>query len=439
MDIFSSVGRLHLESHKDLEQAKKLTVLDETKVTKVYLPAVAPNGTDANVLVKAGDHVLVGTRVIERKDFYVPIYSPVSGVVVGIESINHPNIGHPVKHLVIASDGKGEKLPNALKTIDPAKATKDELCLAIKEAGITGLGGAGFPTFIKYTGVKNIDYILLNGAECEPYLTTDYLAMQLYTSEMLQGAELLRLASGAKEVVIAFKVHKEAVKEALDEHIGRFPLIRYVEVPDVYPMGWEKFLIKQIFNRTYDKLPSQAAIIVNNVQTAIAVKRALIDGDVISHRLVSVNGDGVMHPGNILVPIGTPASLIIEALGGYSTEEVYLLPGGPMTAKAAEDDTFPIQAPMGGLTVLKGRFYPDEPCLRCGACTAVCPAFIQPVEIQIALEHKDEERMTQLNVSKCVECGLCAFVCPSKIEVSENMKRAKRYLKFVATRNAVKK
>lgn len=439
MNIFSSKARLHLDSHKDLEAAKKLIILDEKKVPKVYIPAIAPNGTDADVLVKAGDRVLVGTKLVVRKDFYVPTYSPVSGTVVGIELYYHPGIGRPAKHLVIENDFKNEALAGALKPIDSVNATKDEITAAIKEAGIVGLGGAGFPTFIKYQNIKGIDYVLINAVECEPYLTTDYLASQIDVSDMLKGAELLRRAAGAKEAVIAFKVHKQAVKQALDANIGQYPFIRYVQVPDVYPMGWEKALIKQVFDREYEKLPAQCGVVVNNAQTAVAVAKALLEGKPMTHRLVSVNGDGVKNPGNILVLIGTPAQTIIEDLGGYAFEDINLLPGGPMTAKAAENDLFAIQPAMGGLTVLKANFVAEVGCLRCGNCTMHCPAYLQPVEIMDAIERKDEERLIKLDTMKCVECGLCSYVCPSKIDVAENVKRAKRYLKFQQARKALKK
>ncbi len=439
MNIFSSVAKLHLESHKDLENAKILRVLEDTKVERILMPAVGPNGADMNVLVKAGDPVLVGTRLAVRKDMYVPVYSPVSGTVKGIEMIYHPGLSRPANHIVILNDGKNTVLPGALKTIDPATATKEDIVAAIKEAGIIGMGGAGFPTFIKYQGVKNIDYVLLNGAECEPYLTTDYLSMQLYAREMIQGALLLKKACDAKEVVIAFKVHKNAVKEALEACLSCFPGVRYVEVPDVYPMGWEKALIKTVFDRTYEKLPAEAGVIVNNVQTAVEVYRSLVEGKVMTHRLVCINGDGVNQAGNVLVPMGTSAKEIIDFMGGYAQEEVILLPGGPMTAKAAEEDGFSIQPAIGGLTILKSKIFPEDPCLRCGNCTMHCPAFLQPVEIMDALERKDEARLNKLNTMKCVECGLCATVCPSKIDVSENMKRAKRYLKFAQAKAAAKK
>ncbi len=439
MNIFSSVAKLHLESHKDLEQAKVLHVLEDTKVAKIFMPAVGPNGADMNVLVKAGDSVLVGTKLAVRKDMYVPMYSPVSGTVVGIELAYHPGLSRPANHIVILNDGKNTRLPDALKVIDPDTATKEDIVAAIKEAGIVGMGGAGFPTFIKYQGVKNIDYVLINGAECEPFLTTDYLSMQLEAKEMIQGAMLLRKACDAKEVVIAFKVHKNAVKEAMDACISCHPGVRYVEVPDVYPMGWEKALIKEVFNRTYEKLPAEAGVIVNNTQTAVAVYRALVKGEVLTHRLVCVSGDGVKNSGNVLVPLGTLAKEVVEFMGGYADEEVVLLPGGPMTAKAAEEDGFPIQPAIGGLTILKNKLHHEVPCLRCGSCTMHCPAFLQPVEIMDALERKDEARLAKLNTMKCVECGLCATVCPSKIDVSENVKRAKRYLKFAQAKAAAKK
>lgn len=439
MKIFSSVGKKHINGHKELTNAQEIRILPDGEVKKIYLPIVGPNGVEMELLVKEGDSVQVGTRVALRKDMYVPLYAPVSGTVVGKEMRYAPGPGRNVNHLVIENDGKNTKLANALIVVNPETASAQDIVNAIKEAGMVGLGGAGFPTFIKYNNAKGIESVLINGVECEPYLTTDYFTMQNDGEYLIRGAELLQKASGAKEIVIAYKVHKYAVREALTKLIADKPHIRLVEVPDAYPMGWEKLLISQVFKRSYEKLPSEAGVAVNNAQTAIAVGRALLLGEVLTHRLVTVSGDAVKTPGNILVPIGTPVDQIIAFADGYTQEEVSLLPGGPMTSKAALNDTFVVTPTLGGLTVIKPYVSQEVACLRCGACTAHCPAFLQPIEIKLALEAKDNERMEKLNTMKCVECGLCSYVCPSKIEVADAVKRAKVMVRFNQAKNAPKK
>lgn len=439
MKIFSSVEKKHINGHKELTNTQVIRILPDQDVKKIYLPIVGPNGVEMELFVKEGDQVQVGTKLAVRKDMYVPLYAPVSGVVLGKEMRYAPGPGRNVNHLVIENDGKNTKLANALKKLDPATASAQDIVSAIKEAGMVGLGGAGFPTFIKYNNAKGIESVLINGVECEPYLTTDYFAMQNEGEYLIKGAELLQKASGAKEIVIAYKVHKYAVREALEKLVAEKPYIRLVEVPDAYPMGWEKLLISTVFKRTYEKLPSEAGVAVNNAQTAIAVAHALLDGDVLTHRLITVSGNAVKEPANIVAQIGTPVNQIIQLAGGYTQEEVSLLPGGPMTSKAALSDDFVVTPTLGGLTVIKPYVSHEVACLRCGACTAHCPAFLQPIEIKLALEAKDNERMEKLNTMRCVECGLCSYVCPSKIEVADAVKRAKVMVRFNQAKNAPKK
>ena len=430
MSLFGSKGRRHLDGHKELTKHQEIIsiVSGESSPKEVYFPTMSPNGKPITFTVNPGDSVKVGTRIGVRTDFYVPIYSSVSGKVVGKKMIFSPQVGRPIQHLVIENDGQYVE-EELLKTVT-LENSQEEIFEAIKEAGLVGMGGAGFPTYIKYNNPSNIETLLVNGVECEPYLTTDFFAMQLDVDALLLGCEYLMKASGAKNAIIAFKVHKDEVREAILPKLADHPNITIREVPDQYPMGWERTLIKQVFKKEYNRLPSEAGVVVNNAQTVIELGKTLSTGKVVSKRLVTISGDGVVNPTNVLCPIGTLAKELVSACGGYVEGDINLIPGGPMCAKSVKQDDFAITIPMGSLTILKFKALNTVGCLRCGACSSYCPAGLQPVELKIAFERKDTDRMEKLDIMSCVECGMCSYVCPSKIEVTDTIKKAKLIYKL---------
>ena len=429
--IISSIGKRHINGHKELTAHKEVVDFKQDKdiCSEVYFPVLAPNGKVMEVLVKENDAVKIGTVLCKRTDFYVPIYSSVSGKVKGVKSLYNSALGKNCDHLVIENDFKYTK--SLLKTIDYKNSDKEIILNAIKEAGIVGLGGAGFPTYVKYSSDAQINSLLINGVECEPFLTTDYITMKNNVNHLLEGVSILMKLSGANEAIIAFKNNKKDLKELIEKDLVNYPGIKIVEVKDRYPMGWEKLLVKTVYKKTYDKLPSEIGVIVNNAQTAISVAKALIDGDVISERLLTVSGDAV-NPTNVVVPVGTLAKNILEKCG-YLAEEVCVLAGGPMTSKSNITDEFAIQTNNGGLTIMKKKVYQTLPCLKCGKCIENCPAGLQPIQIKNAFDDKDAKELQAFDCSKCVECGMCSFVCPSHIELTDAIKKAKLYLRVSAT------
>lgn len=428
--IITSKGKRHIDGHKELTAHKEVLDWKQEKdiCSEVYFPVVAPNGKDMEILVKENDSVKVGTVICKRNDFYVPIYSSVSGKVKGIKSIYNSALGKPCNHIVIENDFKYSK--KSLKTVDYKNSDKETILNAIKEAGIVGLGGAGFPTYVKYSSNAVINSLLVNAVECEPYLTTDYITMKSNVKYLLEGISILMKVSGANESVIAFKNNKKDLKEEIEKEIGNYPNVRIVEVKDRYPMGWEKLLVKTIYKKNYDKLPSEVGVVVNNAQTIISVAKALLDGEVISERLLTISGDAV-NPTNVIVPVGTLAKNILEKCG-YTAEEVCVLAGGPMTSKSNISDAFAIQTNMGGLTIMKKMVYETLPCLRCGKCIENCPAGLQPIQIKNAFDDKDVKELQAFDCNKCVECGMCSFVCPSHIELTDALRKAKMYLRINA-------
>jgi len=334
--------------------------------------------------------------------------------------------GRVCDHLVIENDFKMTK-EKPLKTVK-LDAPKEEIVAAIKEAGIIGLGGAGFPTWVKYNNVKDIHTILINAVECEPYLTTDYLEAKMNAAKIVGGARYLQKAAGASKIIIALKVHKEDACNCLRDAASAYSDIEVREVPDYYPMGWEKTLIYHIFKKRYDKLPSEIGVIVNNSSTAMVVYDALVDGKVVTERLVTVSGNVVKDARNIIVPVGILAETILKEFD-IEDKEFVLLPGGPMTSNPAKDASYALISCMGSLTLLEKVVYRPVACLRCGACSAHCPAGLQPVEILRAFDGRDYDRLEKLETMRCVDCGLCSYVCPSKIEVTDMMKKAKTILR----------
>jgi electron transport complex protein RnfC len=397
---------------------------------------VGPNGVDIDLKVSLGDTILVGQVVGIRKDMYVPFFSSVSGKIIHKVDQYHPTVGRAVPHFVIENDHQ-YKQQNALKPLSN-QPTRDQIINQIKEGGLTGLGGSGFPTYFKYQSAKDVEYVLINGVECEPYLSTDYQAAQLYAEEVIKGSEFFRIAANAQKVIIAFKQTKVAIKEALEPYLKNYPNIEIRSVPDVYPMGWERTLVRTVLHREYDKFPLEAKVIVSNLTSAIALHQLVVFGKPVTERILTLSGAGLHQDVNVKVPVGMLMSDVIQSIGGYAMEAVTAFIGGPMSAKAVKDDRFSVQPHFGGFTVLAPISSQEETCLRCGACTSNCPANLQPIEIKLALDSQNTARLLKLDAMKCVECGICTYVCPSKIEVTEAVRLGKTKTRIELAKQVVK-
>ena len=436
INIFTALKPLHIDGRK--ERSAHSPILDLAIESKqwIYVPLVGPNGVDIDLQVQVGDKVNVGQVIGVRKDMHVPFFSSVSGTIRRKENKYHPIVGRPVAHYVIENDGKDL----ASSSIRPLSmdATKEQIIQQMKLGGLTGLGGSGFPTYFKYQSAKDVEYVLINGVECEPYLSTDYVTAQTYAEEVLKGSELFRVAAGASQVIIAFKSTKVAIKEALQPLLHQYPHIDVRSVPDVYPMGWERTLVKSVLNREYDKFPLEAKVIVSNITSAIALHDLVMLGKPVIERILTLSGAGLNQDINVRVPVGMLMSDVVKAIGGYAMDSVTAFIGGPMSAKAVKDDQFAVQPHFGGYTVLAPISSQEETCLRCGACTSNCPANLQPIEIKLALDSHNNARLLKLDAMKCVECGICTYVCPSKIEVTEAVRQGKAKTRIELAKQMVK-
>lgn len=425
MSIWIGSMQKHIEGFKDLTTYNDVIHVAAPK--EIFIPLINGVSTSFEVLVKEGDRVFVNTKVAVRNDrFTVPLFSPVSGVVKGIKKIMHASL-KPVEHIVIENDGLFESVVS-IPHIDLDNATRDELIEFTKEAGIVGMGGAGFPTYFKYITTATLNAVLINGVECEPYITADYRMMENYVQDLITGFIALKKMAGAQEVHIAIKKSKKKLIKFISDAIKPYPFASIKEVDDVYPMGWERTLVYAIYKKRYVKIPCEVNVIVNNATTAIALGQAITKRVGPIQKMVTVSGDGIKNPANVFVSVGTPAKHIIEQLGGYTADEITLVAGGPMMGKTMTNDTWVVTPYTNAITITKTQKQESMTCLRCGTCNDHCPSGLLPVRINNAEQMKNRDLIEQLNADQCIECGLCTYVCPSGLEVTEGVRKAKRVL-----------
>ncbi|WP_423362926.1 RnfABCDGE type electron transport complex subunit C [Mycoplasma sp. P36-A1] len=427
--IFSGKGRIHLNGHKDLTDKAKPIVINDFEY--VYIPMMNMNNTNIEILVKEGDYVKVGQLIGQRNDhFNVPIFSSVSGEVVGIEKMMSASLIY-AQHVKIKNDMKFDAIEQTSK-LDVSSAGRKEIVEAIKAAGITGCGGSGFPTYVKYNSEAIIDTVLINGVECEPYITIDYKMMITYAEDLVLGVKYLLKASNAKKAIIAFKTGKTALKEAVAKALENVSEdITFKEVPDVYPMGWERTLIKELFQKRYKTLPSEIGVIVNNSTTAIKVAQAL-QGRLQYTTGLTLSGEALNTPTNVIVPTGAKIADIVEKIGGYKSDltpgTAKLVMGGPMMGKAVVTDEVATNTYTNAVNVLYDEGLEDVACLRCSRCVEYCPAGLQPVQIKDAELAQDVKQLEKLAADTCISCGLCSYICPSRIQVTDYTSKGKNRL-----------
>ncbi|MDI9518559.1 MAG: RnfABCDGE type electron transport complex subunit C [Bacillota bacterium] len=423
MSILLGKMSYHAFGHKDLTAHDEIIKLEAP--SEIKIPLMISNAP-FEAIVKEGDKVKVGTKLGARNDhFYVPVYSPVSGVVKGIKKNMHSSLKQ-VDHLIIENDGKFE-FEAPFEPLDFEKASHKELLEFVKEAGLVGCGGAGFPTYVKYMMPEKIDTLIINAVECEPYITSDFRGIYDNLDLFVHGVRAMFKLSGGKEGLVAIKEDKTDLIPILEEAFSSYPEIKVAKVPNVYPMGWERTLVYELVKKRYVKLPSEVGCVVSNATTAIALADALINSMPITRKLVTVSGNGIKKPANVLTYVGTPVKYLIDKCGGYNGDKIILIAGGPMMGKSMVSDQYVIEAQCNAVTVLIDEPIDEIACLRCGRCSDYCPSGLQPVRINNAEKTKDLEALRKLSVMDCIECGLCSFVCPSKIQVTEGIRKAKRY------------
>lgn len=410
--------------------AKKFLTQDElvvfNKPSKVYIPLISGNDTDITILVKKGEYVYKGSIVAKSKgDFRIPIHSSVSGTV--IDFVERTSFyGDKVKCILIENDFKEKIEEKAFVKKEINKYTKEEFIENIKENGIVGLGGSGFPTYVKYG--KKIKTLIVNAVECEPYITTDYFLSKLKCEEILETIDAILEINRIDEAIIAISKDNLKLKEVFDSFIGTYLKIKIVVVSNTYPMGWERNLISEVTGKQYNKLPIEKGIVVNNISTIYAMYESLKFNKPLIERIVTFSGEKLKKKCNVLVKIGTPIKDVLDYLGVI--EDNVKVSGGPMMGEILSDDSVICNNQNCVLVLEETNNIPTK-CIKCGKCVSVCPAKLSPViimELKCKTD-KDKNKLKKLHPERCIECGLCSYICPSKINVRETVKNKKEVLK----------
>ena len=417
---------IKISSHKNLSE-NTFTIYNKPKY--IYIPLIVGTDTDLTVLVKKDDYVCKGEMVARSKGkFSIPLHASVSGTVIGFEDKLYHN-GTMIKSVVIENDFKEriEEKQNNVNTI--SSYSKEEFLETLKNAGILGMGGAGFPTYIKYETNGPIKTLVINAVECEPYITADDSLGVQKAGEILETIDAILEIFHIEKAIIAVKKNHKKLIHAFQKNIGTYVKIELKMVPDRYPMGWERLLVETVTGKTYQNLPIEVGVVVNNVSTIYAIYEALKYHKPLIERIVTITGDMIKHPTNVLVKVGTSIHEVIEFIGGMKrNKDIICIAGGPMMGVTLPNDEVIVTADMNALVVLKQQEEEIEhTCMRCGKCVQVCPAQIEPVLIKDAYQEK--EALKTLNVNRCCECGLCSYICPAKIKVREYVRKAKETLR----------
>ena len=401
--------------------------------TLVY-PLSQHIGAMAKPLVKAGDRVLVGQKIAEKGGFIsANIHSSVSGTVKAIEK-RLVATGGMVDSIIVENDGMYEEAA-PLFSGNPDELSKDEIIKIIEEAGIVGMGGAGFPTNVKLSP-KNadiIDSIIVNGAECEPYLTSDYRRMVEQTDKLVKGLKIvLKIFPDAKGY-FGIEDNKPEAIEALLKATENEDRIEVVPLKTKYPQGGERSMIYAVTGRKINSkmLPADVGCIVHNVDTIYAIYNAVYNGKPLIERIVTITGDAVRTPKNFQVRIGTSFRELIDAAGGFTTEPEKIISGGPMMGFSFFNIDVPVvKGSSSLLAFIKDDVSHEEPsaCIRCGRCAAACPEHLLPMKLAALAGQNEPEEFKKLGGMECVECGCCSYVCPAKRQVTQSVRSMKKLI-----------
>ncbi len=424
------------------KQTRGKEIIDIAVPRRVILPLKEGPGDPAKPVVKKNDEVQAGQVVAEAQgDWGLPVRASIDGKVEGIVDIRTA-AGQLGKGISILGNGnvnmeKMESLGSEISSLETEKITK-----RIQEAGILGMGGAGFPTHVKLMPPPDvkIDTVIINGAECEPYLTCDEKVMETRPEDIISGLRILMKALNAGKGIVGIKSHKKKAIQLISEAAKEFSEIEVVGLADKYPMGAEKMLIDALTGRRVPQggLPFHVGVAVNNIQTAVAVKEAVLDGVPLLRRVVTVTGSGIEKPGDYRVYIGITVEELVEAAGGLKEDAAKVIAGGPMMGQALHR----LETPMGRadtavvvMTEKEAHLPLERPCIRCARCVDHCPVFLNPITLANYAEKEIIEGMERLKIDDCIECGTCSFVCPAKKPLVQNIILGKGIVQNAQRRN----
>ena len=438
---FSFFGGIHPKENKHYAEGNHVQVFPAPDL--LVIPMQQHIGAPCQPLVKKGDMVTMGQKIGDNQGLCVPVHAPVSGKIKAVEPRPHTS-GTMVMSVVIENDHLDTLCPDIQPRTQEAvdALSGEELMAIIREAGIVGMGGATFPTHVKLSsGLGKVDTIIVNISECEPYIVADDRLCQEHPAEMISGLKIIMKILGLSTAHIALEDNKPEAAKALEENIQPGMLVDIL--PAKYPQGAEKQLIYAVTGREVPSggLPAAVGCAVFNAGTCKAIHDAVYEGMPLIRRIVTVSGDIVMQPKNLLVPVGTSFNDLLEAVG-HNENPYKVLSGGPMMGAAQYDLAVPVIKGTNAVTILgkKNKYVVENPhCIRCGKCIDVCPMHLMPVLMYKAMFTGDAEEMKALDMLDCIECGCCAYTCPAGVPLVLGFRAGKHRIRDAQAAMAAKK
>lgn len=444
-----SMGGVHPEENKIT--AEVATVVAPLPQQAIF-PLSQHIGAPAKPVVNRGDKVKVGTLIAEANGFVsAPIYSSVSGTVLKVDTaIDATGYRKPAIYINVEGDEWEESIDRSetLETLDKhPELTPEEIVNRIKVAGVTGMGGAGFPTFIKLCPppTAKAECVILNGVECEPYITSDYRLMMEHADEILVGLDLLMKGAKVERGYIGIEDNKPEAIKLFEQKTANDPRVEIVALAKKYPQGGEKQLVDAVINRQVPAppaIPVNVGAIVQNVGTAFAVYQAVVKHKPLFERYTTVTGKQLKNPGNFLVRMGTPMRELIDLCGGMPEGDNKVLAGGPMMGKSVVSTDVTVCKGTNSITILTdadAHRKAAQPCIRCGKCVSACPMGLEPYLLATLSSFKEWERLEAEQVTSCISCGSCQFTCPSHRPILDNILQGKGVVMgIIKSRNAKK-
>ncbi len=441
---FAFPGGTHPPESKDLTRESEIQPGPAAGQVAVMLSQ--HTGAVCRALVRKGNMVQAGQKIGDTDAFVsAPVHSPINGKVKEIALQSHAVLGRSPAIIIEAYAHNPTRRPRSTEfaaDFDESSFSSEQICEAVRQAGIVGMGGAGFPTRVKIEPNPRLpkETMIINGCECEPYITCDYRIMLEWTSQIIAGIKLARKACGCSQVFIGIEDNKPQAIEVMNaalEKSSNSDDIRVVPVKTKYPQGGERQLIKAILKKDVPTggIPPMIGVLVLNVATVAAIAKAVVYDSPLTHRVVTVTGEAIANPGNYYVAIGTQVSELIEFCGGVTQKSAKVVLGGPMMGIAIADLKTPITKTTGAVTVLtkeqigKAKFARRQTaCIRCGRCLEVCPEHLNPTKIAHAVKNNLLDVAESYYISGCMECGCCSYVCPANIELTGYIRTGKIFL-----------
>ena len=433
---FSFFGGIHPEENKFYAEEQKILEFPEPDI--LVIPMSQHIGAPCRPLVKKNDLVKVGQKIGDNQGLCVPVHASVSGKVKAVEMRPHTS-GTTMTSVVIENDHLGtlheDIKPRTQEEVDAL--TPEELIGIIREGGIVGMGGATFPTHVKLSGgIGKVDTVIVNAGECEPYIVSDDRICQEYAKELISGLKIIMRILGLDKAVIGIEDNKPTAAKILRRALGQNSGITVEQLPAKYPQGAEKQLIYAVTGREVPSggLPAAVGCAVFNAATCKAIHDAVYEGMPLIKRVVTVSGDIVMEPKNLLVPVGTSFNDLLEAVG-HSENPYKVISGGPMMGFTQYDLNVPTTKGVNAITILgrKNKYaVEDSRCIRCGKCIDACPMKLMPVLMYKALYTGDVEEMKATNMMDCIECGSCAYTCPACVPLVMAFRSGKQQIRMAS-------